>query len=147
MCIRDRWDAVQLATNWTGRRVIGMSDSLWGLLDGMNDDGLAVSLAFGGRKVVGVGFGMPLILRYVLETCCTVDEGVAALLRIPSHMSYNVTLVDAQGAYQTVYVAVSYTHLTLPTSDLVQISVAAASLKKKTNTNNNVRRPRPIERL
>ncbi|MCC6772145.1 MAG: hypothetical protein IT360_13215 [Gemmatimonadaceae bacterium] len=99
------WDAVQLATSWTGRRVIGMSDSLWGLLDGMNGDGLAVSLAFGGRKVVGTGFGMPLILRYVLETCRTVDEGVAALLRIPSHMSYTVTLLDAQGAYQTVYVA------------------------------------------
>ena len=28
-------------------------------------------------------------------------------------------------------VAVSYTHLTLPTSDLVQISVVAVSLKKK----------------
>lgn len=99
------WDAVQLATSWTGRRVVGMTDSLWGLLDGVNDDGLAVSLAFGGRKAVGVGFGMPLILRYVLETCRTVDEGVAVLQRIPSHMSYNVTLLDAQGAYQTVYVA------------------------------------------
>ena len=29
------------------------------------------------------------------------------------------------------YTAVSYTHLTLPTSDLVQISVVAVSLKKK----------------
>ena len=28
--------------------------------------------------------------------------------------------------------AVSYTHLTLPTSDLVEISVVAVSLKKKT---------------
>ena len=28
--------------------------------------------------------------------------------------------------------SVSYTHLTLPTSDLVQISVVAVSLKKKT---------------
>ena len=30
--------------------------------------------------------------------------------------------------------AVSYTHLTLPTSDLVQISVVAVSLKKKEPT-------------
>ena len=29
------------------------------------------------------------------------------------------------------HTAVSYTHLTLPTSDLVQISVVAVSLKKK----------------
>lgn len=99
------WDCAQLATSWTGRRVIGMSDSLWGLLDGINEDGLVVSLAFGGRKNVGIGFGMPLILRYVLETCRTVEEGVAALLRIPAHMSYNVTLLDKQGAFQTVYLA------------------------------------------
>ncbi|MEO6444518.1 MAG: C45 family peptidase [Gemmatimonadaceae bacterium] len=77
------WDAVQLVTSWTGRRVVGMSDSLWGLLDGINEDGLVVSLSFGGRKAVGEGFGMPLILRYVLETCRTVEEGVATLLRIP----------------------------------------------------------------
>lgn len=99
------WDAVQLASRWTGKRVLGMSDSLWGLLDGVNDDGLAISLAFGGRKTVGVGFGMPLILRYVLETCRTVREGVAVLRRVPSHMSYNVTLLDAEGASETVYVA------------------------------------------
>ncbi len=99
------WDGVQLASQWTGRRVLGMLDSLWGILDGMNEDGLAVSLAFGGRQVVGEGFGMPLILRYILETCATVKEGVAALLRIPSHMSYNVTLLDAHGSHQTVFVA------------------------------------------
>ena len=33
---------------------------------------------------------------------------------------------------------VSYTHLTLPTSDLVQISVVAVSLKKKTTRNTTV---------
>jgi predicted choloylglycine hydrolase len=82
-----------------------MLDSMWGILDGMNENGLAVSLSFGGRPVVGEGFGMPLILRYVLETCGDVDEGVAALQRIPSHMSYNVTLLDARGQYRTVFLA------------------------------------------
>ena len=51
---------------------MGTSDGLWGLVDGMNDAGLAVSLTFGGRRVVGDGFGVPLILRYVLQTC---DDG------------------------------------------------------------------------
>ena len=46
-----------------------MSDCLWGLLDGMNDRGLAVSLTFGGRPDVGDGFAIPLVVRYVLETC------------------------------------------------------------------------------
>jgi hypothetical protein len=31
-------------TSWTGRRVIGMSDCLWGLPHGVNDAGLAASL-------------------------------------------------------------------------------------------------------
>lgn len=99
------WDATQMATCWSGRQVVGMVDSLWGVLDGMNEDGLAVSLAFGGRRVVGEGFGMPLILRYVLETCRDVAEGAAALARVPTHMSYNVTLLDARGAYQTLFLA------------------------------------------
>lgn len=99
------WDGVMLSSTWTGRRVVGMLDSMWGVLDGMNEEGLAVSLAFGGRPVVGEGFGMPLILRYVLETCGEVDEAVAVLAKVPSHMSYNVTLLDARGEYRTVFIA------------------------------------------
>ena len=45
---------------------VGMTDCLWGLLDGMNDDGLAVSLTFGGRRVLGDGFGIPIVMRYLL---------------------------------------------------------------------------------
>ena len=40
-----------LATRWTGRRVAAMGDCLWGALDGVNEDGLAASLSFGGRTV------------------------------------------------------------------------------------------------
>ena len=79
------------------KRVIGMSDCLWGLLDGMNDDGLAVSLTFGGRRVLGDGFGIPIVLRYLLETCTTVDEARAALARLPYSLSHNLTVVDAEG--------------------------------------------------
>lgn len=37
------------------RPVIGMNEGLWGMLDGMNEAGLAVSLTFGGRFVYGPG--------------------------------------------------------------------------------------------
>lgn len=94
-----------LKTAWNGRQVIGMSDCSWGLLDGMNEEGLAVSLSFGGRRDVGEGFGVPLILRYVLETCTRTSEATAALARIPVHMSYNVTVVDHSGEFATVHVA------------------------------------------
>jgi len=73
-----RLEGIVYLTAWGGRRVIGMSDCLWGLLDGMNEEGLTISLAFGGRPVVGDGFGIPLVMRYVLQTCSTVDEAQRA---------------------------------------------------------------------
>ncbi len=94
-----------LLTAWNGKKVMGTSDCLIGLVDGMNENGLAISLTFGGRKEVGVGFGIPFILRYVLEFCNTVEEAVKALVRIPSHMSYNVTVVDRSGEFKTVLVS------------------------------------------
>ncbi|GAB4258474.1 MAG: C45 family autoproteolytic acyltransferase/hydolase [Pararhodobacter sp.] len=99
------FDAVVLHSAWQGRKVIGTSDGMWGLVDGMNDAGLAVSLTFGGRHVVGDGFGVPLILRYVLQTCETADEAGRALARIPTHMSYNVTVLDRKRRFLTAYMA------------------------------------------
>ncbi|GHF56885.1 C45 family autoproteolytic acyltransferase/hydolase [Seohaeicola zhoushanensis] len=99
------FDGIVLKTNWQGRGVIGTTDGLFGLVDGMNDAGLAVSLTFGGRREVGSGFGVPLILRYVLQTCTTTDEAAAALSRIPCHMSYNVTVVDRHRHVITAYLA------------------------------------------
>ncbi len=99
------FDAVLLRTSWSGRQVIGTSDGLLGLVDGMNDAGLGVSLTFGGRRIVGDGFGVPLILRYILQVCETCDEAVAVLQRIPCHMSYNVTLLDRQRRFATVFLA------------------------------------------
>ncbi len=89
-------------TEWL-KPVISIQDSAWGALDGMNGDGLAVALAFGGRKVSGVGFGIPLVVRYVLETCSTTAEAVKALCRIPVHMSYNVIVLDRDGHYAVTY--------------------------------------------
>lgn len=101
----DAFDAVLLKTRWNGRGVIGTSDGLFGLVDGMNDAGLAVSLTFGGRREVGTGFGVPLILRYILQTCSSAEEAGEALRRIPCHMSYNVTVLDANRRYVTAYLS------------------------------------------
>ena len=85
------------------RPVLGMSDCLWGLLDGVNDAGLAVALAWGGRHARGAGFGITLIVRYLLETCETVEQAATTLARLPVHAPYNLTLADAQGGAATVY--------------------------------------------
>ena len=73
-----RAEGIIRSTAWTEGRVIGMSDCLWGLLDGVNEAGLAASLTFGGRRVVGDGFGIPLVVRYLLETCRTVADARGA---------------------------------------------------------------------
>jgi predicted choloylglycine hydrolase len=96
------FDGLLLRTDWL-QPVMGISDCMWGLLDGINGSGLAVSLTFGGRKWVGDGFGIPLVIRYVLETCSNAAEAVAALSRVPVHMAYNVTVLDKNGDFATVY--------------------------------------------
>jgi len=85
-------------TNWL-KPIIGMSDCVWGLLDGINSDGLIASLTFGGSNLVGGGFGIPLIVRYILETCATTQQAMDILQRVPSHMAYNVSLLDKEGSY------------------------------------------------
>jgi predicted choloylglycine hydrolase len=80
-----------------------MSDCVWGLLDGVNDAGLAVALAWGGRHARGRGFGITLIVRYLLETCTTVEQAATTLARLPVHAPYNLTLADAGGEAATVF--------------------------------------------
>lgn len=92
-----------LSTRWSGQRVAAMGDCLWGALDGMNESGLAASLSFGGRTAHGDGFGIPLVLRYVLEIAQDTASAVAILQRVPVHMCYSVTLLDARGEWATVF--------------------------------------------
>src|SRR6476620_4268435 len=101
----DLFERVIYSTAFTGRRVLGTGDCLWGLVDGMNDAGLAVSLAFGGRPGSSPGFGIPLVLRYLLEVAESIHDVVSVLRRVPVNMSYNLTVVDASGEGLTAFVA------------------------------------------
>jgi predicted choloylglycine hydrolase len=96
-------DGVALRSAWSGVGVIAMTDCLVGALDGMNEHGLAASLAFGGDRVVGAGFGTTMLVRAALESCSTVAEAVSLLGGVPVHMAYSVTLVDRRGAHATVH--------------------------------------------
>ena len=95
-------EGIILHTKWLDTKVMGMSDCLWGLVDGVNEHGLAVSLTFGGRKESGDGFGIPLILRYVLQIATSAADAVETLRRVPSHMSYNVLVLDGAGEHALV---------------------------------------------
>jgi predicted choloylglycine hydrolase len=136
----DLFDGTVLETRLAGRRVIGTGDQLWGLLDGVNDDGLAVSFTFGGRRDVGRGFSMPLIVRYVLETCADVADGVAALRRLPVQTAYTVTLIDRHGDHTTVMLGPD-------TSAEVTAQRAATNHQRAVHWPAHARWTRSVERL
>jgi predicted choloylglycine hydrolase len=89
-------EGLLLKSRWQ-KPVMGMVEFLWGLSDGMNAGGLCAAIAYGGRSGTGVGFGVTLIVRYILEICSTVEEALDVLARVPSHMAYNVALADCLG--------------------------------------------------
>jgi predicted choloylglycine hydrolase len=91
-----------MKTCWHGTQVIASTDCLWGVLDGMNEHGLCVSFALGEKDASTRGFSIPIILRYVLEFCATVDEAVRILCRVPAHAACNITVLDASGQMRTV---------------------------------------------
>ena len=101
----DLCEALLLRSAWLGSPVLAMADCLWGALDGMNAAGLVVSLAFGGRRAEGPGFGITLVLRYILETCRTAAEGLTVLRRVPVHLAYNIALLDRDGGWCSVAIA------------------------------------------
>jgi hypothetical protein len=86
-------DTTVLATTWAGTRVMAMSDCVWGAVDGVNDHGLAVAIAFGGRPVVGTGFGIGLVVRYVLQVARDVREAELAGGKIDQKIATNVRIV------------------------------------------------------
>ena len=99
------FDGLILRSAWNGTGVVAMTDCVWGVLDGVNAHGLALSLAYGGRHPVGHGFEITVVLRHILEFCSEVAEAVEVLKRVPIHVGYNVALLDRHGHHATVFVA------------------------------------------
>jgi len=98
-------DATLLHARFGGMRSMAMSDCLWGVLDGINEHGLAVSLAFGGRRSRGEGFGIAIVLRYILETCETAAQALKVLRRVPVHLPYNLAILDRAGDWRTIFIS------------------------------------------
>ena len=94
-----------MQSQWLDKKVIATSDCLWGALDGMNDDGISISINYGGRLVEGKGFGITIVVRYILETCSTVEEAINVFKRVPVHLDYNIAIVDKTGDHATLFIA------------------------------------------
>ena len=98
------FDGLVMRSKFDERAVIAMIDCMSGVLDGINSDGLAVSMSFGGRQEFGTGFGIPLVLRYLLEYAGDVAEACDLLRRIPVNGAYNIMLLDRESRFETVAV-------------------------------------------
>lgn len=99
------FDGLLMRSRFAGRQVIAMLDCMSGVLDGINADGLAVSMSFGGREEFGDGFGISLLLRYLLEFAGDIGEAVELLRRVPVQGAYNIMLLDATSKFETIEIA------------------------------------------
>lgn len=96
------FDGLVMHSRFNQRDVIAMLDCMSGALDGINSDGLAVSMSFGGREEFGDGFGVSILLRYLLEFAGDVREACELIRRIPVQGAYNIMLLDRTGKFETV---------------------------------------------
>ena len=96
------FDGLIMRSKLEQRSVVAMIDCMSGVLDGINSDGLAVSMSFGGRQEFGTGFGIPILLRYLLECAGDVAEACELLQRVPVHGAYNVMLLDRNNRFETL---------------------------------------------
>jgi predicted choloylglycine hydrolase len=99
------FDGLVMRSHFDKVPVIAMIDCMSGVLDGMNQHGLAVSMSFGGIELFGEGFGITILLRYILEYASNVREAIELVKDIPIHGAYNVTLLDKQGDFSTLVIA------------------------------------------
>jgi len=102
----DFFEGTVLRSRWLEQDVIATSEGWIGCLDGLNSNGLAVALTFGGRLDYGAdGFQTPLLVRYVLEVCSTTTQAIQALKRLPVQMVSNVVILDKSGDYAVAYLS------------------------------------------
>lgn len=80
-----------------GYRFIGNSTALVQMEDGCNEQGLAVGLTFIPPRVIKPGLNAGILLRYILEKCCLVEEALASLRKLPISSAQTFTLADRSG--------------------------------------------------
>lgn len=93
----DATSGVIVRSHWRDRTLLGMGEGVIGYLDAMNDRGLAGAITLGGRHIYGRGFGVLLILRWLLEVADDVAQACEAVRSVPCAWSQNLLLLDAGG--------------------------------------------------
>lgn len=65
--------------------------------DGVNEHGLAIGLTFICPRKVKPGFNAGILVRYLLEKCCSTKEVIDLIKKIPIASSQTLTIADRKG--------------------------------------------------
>ncbi|MFW9854717.1 MAG: C45 family autoproteolytic acyltransferase/hydrolase [Candidatus Thorarchaeota archaeon] len=84
-----------------GYRSIGHTDIFIGREDGINEKGLGVAMS-GITDYFKPGIAFWICIRYILDKCHTVQEGIDFLLDLPHHCTITFLLADPTGAMAVV---------------------------------------------
>jgi predicted choloylglycine hydrolase len=76
---------------------IGHTDVFIGREDGINEKGLGIAMIGVPNAVVRPGINFPLITRYILDKCCTVEEAITRIRDRHFSTSSNYLLADKKG--------------------------------------------------
>lgn len=83
-------------------KYIGHSDCFLGKVDGINEHGLFVGITAVPYQATKPGLNFYFAVRYILENCQTVDEGIEVLKEFPSSVANNYLIADPAGKMAVV---------------------------------------------
>lgn len=76
---------------------IGHTTAWCEIEDGINDQGLAVGLTFIYPTYIDIGMNAGMLVRYILEKCCSTKEAIDFLLSVPIGSAQTLTIADSSG--------------------------------------------------
>ncbi|MFC9540736.1 C45 family autoproteolytic acyltransferase/hydrolase [Lysinibacillus sp. NPDC056959] len=100
-------------------KYLGQSDCFIGKVDGINEHGLFVGISSVPHDGIKPGLNFYLAVKYILENCRTVDEGIDVLKRFPSSVANNYLLADPLGNMAVVEVTPNSYQVRLPTNNYI----------------------------
>ncbi|MGE8038109.1 C45 family autoproteolytic acyltransferase/hydolase [Lysinibacillus sp. NPDC093692] len=100
-------------------KYLGQSDCFIGKVDGINEHGLFVGISSVPHDGIKPGLNFYFAVKYILENCCTVDEGIDVLKRFPSSVANNYLLADPQGNMAVVEVTPNSYQVRLPINNYI----------------------------
>jgi len=100
-------------------KYVSHSDCFIGKVDGINEHGLFVGISSVPHDGIKPGLNFYFAVKYILENCCTVDEGIDVLKRFPSSVSNNYLLADRLGKMAVVEVTPNSYQVRLPTNNYI----------------------------